>query len=226
MPRPHVIFDVDGVLVDSYTAHFRSWLALADECGCRRMTEDEFQATFGQLSREIIARLWPGQTLTPAQIGELDDRKEALYREILQTEFQPIPGARELIVLLKQDGFGIAAGSSGPPPNVYLTLDQLQVRDLFDVVVTAADVTRGKPDPEVFATCAQRLAASPAACVVIDDAVVGVEAANRAGIYSIALVAAGRDISEFGHAQRIVRELRELTPGGLRQTIQQRLAER
>ena len=64
---------------------------------------------------------------------------------------------------LKNAGFGLAAGSSGPPANVYLTIDQLQVRDLFDVVVTAADVTRGKPDPGMFLTCARRLHASPAA---------------------------------------------------------------
>ncbi|MCU0961402.1 MAG: HAD family phosphatase [Pirellulaceae bacterium] len=226
MPRPHVIFDVDGVLVDSYIAHFHSWLALADECGCRRMTEDEFRATFGQVSREIIRQLWPSHSLTPAEVAALDDRKEALYRQLLQTDFRPISGARELIVLLKQAGFGIAAGSSGPPENVYLTLDQLEVRDLFDVVVTATDVTRGKPDPEVFTTCAQRLAASPAACAVIDDAVVGIEAANRAGTYSIALVAPGRDASQFAHAQRIVRELHELTPDAIRSAIHQRLIQR
>jgi beta-phosphoglucomutase-like phosphatase (HAD superfamily) len=100
------------------------------------------------------------------------------------------------------------------------------VRDLFDVVVTATDVSRGKPDPEVFTTCAHRLAASPAACAVIDDAVVGIEAANRAGTYSIALVAAGRDTNQFGHAQRIVRELRELTPDDLRRAVEPRLAQR
>lgn len=226
MSRPHVIFDVDGVLVDSYTAHFHSWLALADECGCRRMTEDEFRATFGQVSREIIRQLWPTRAITPAEVAALDDRKEALYRELLKTDFRPIPGARELIVLLKQAGFGIAAGSSGPPENVYLSLDQLQVRDLFDVVVTATDVTCGKPDPEVFTTCAQRLATSPATCAVIDDAVVGIEAANRAGTYSIALVAAGRDPRQFTHAHRIVRALRELTPDDIRAAIEQRLAQR
>lgn len=223
MLRPHVIFDVDGVLVDSYTAHFQSWLALADERGCRRMTEDEFRATFGQVSREIIPQLWPDRALSPGEVAALDDRKEELYREILATDFQPIPGARDLIVQLKQAGFGIAAGSSGPPENVFLVLNQLGVRPLFDVVVTAVDVTRGKPDPEVFVTCAARLDATPAACAVIDDAVVGVEAANRAGTYSIALVAEGRDTSLFTHAQRIVRSLCELTPADLRATITQRI---
>ncbi|NLX54534.1 MAG: HAD family phosphatase [Planctomycetaceae bacterium] len=222
-PRPTVIFDVDGVLVDSYTAHFHSWLALADERGCHRLTEDEFRATFGRTSREIIRELWPGRQLSTAEIADLDDRKEELFREMLLADFRPIPGVRQLIVSLKQAGFGLAAGSSGPPPNVLLTIDQLQVRDLFDVVVTGVDVQRGKPDPEVFQTCAQRLQVPCSACAVVEDAVVGVEAANRAGMFSIAYVAPGRDRGLFAHAGRIVQHMSELVPEDIRSTILQRL---
>ena len=218
-PRPHVIFDVDGVLVDSYTAHFHSWLALSDERDCHRMTEDEFRATFGRTSRETIRELWPGRELTDAEIAELDDRKEELFREMFRADFRPIPGARQLIAALKQAGFGLAAGSSGPPANVLLTIDRLGVRDLFDVVVTGVDVTRGKPDPEVFTTCASRLHARSGACAVIEDAVVGVEAANRAGMYSIALVTAGRDPDLFQHASQIVRDLHELSPESVRDAL-------
>jgi beta-phosphoglucomutase len=220
--RPNVIFDVDGVLVDSYSAHFHSWLALADERGCHRMTEDEFRATFGRTSRETIAAIWPGPRLTVDEIAELDDRKEELFREMLRSDFRAIPGARQLIMELKDAGFGLAAGSSGPPANVYLTIDQLQARDLFDVVVTAADVARGKPDPEVFLTCARRLHASPAACAVIEDAVVGVEAANRAGMFSIAYVAPTRDVNLFRQAGRVVAFLGDLSAADIRRAIELR----
>ncbi len=216
---PCVIFDVDGVLVDSYAAHFQSWLALADECGCHRMTEDEFRATFGRTSRETIAAIWPGPSLSIAQIAELDDRKEELYRDMLRQDFRAIPGARDLIRALREAGFGVAAGSSGPPPNVYLTLDQLGVRELMDAVVTATDVVRGKPDPEVFLTCARKLQADPAQCAVVEDAVVGVEAANRAGMLSIAYVAPGRELSLFSHAGRIVASLCDLTPAAIHAAI-------
>ena len=90
-----VIFDVDGVLVDSYTAHLESWRALARERGCHEMTEDEFRATFGRTSREIIAEMWTEDELSAAQIGELDDRKEELFREMLRSDFQAMPGAAE-----------------------------------------------------------------------------------------------------------------------------------
>jgi beta-phosphoglucomutase len=183
------------------------------------MTEDEFRATFGRTSRETIAALWPGPPLSTTQISELDDRKEELFRDMLRQDFRAIPGARDLIVALREAGFGVAAGSSGPPPNVYLTLDQLGVRDLMDAVVTATDVTRGKPDPEVFLICARKLQADPAHCAVVEDAVVGVEAANRAGMLSIAYVAAGRDVSLFPHAGRIVSSLCDLTPTAIRTAI-------
>ncbi len=210
--RLGVIFDVDGVLVDSYAAHFHSWLALADECGCHRMTEDEFRATFGRTSRETIRELWPAVPLSPEAIAELDDRKEELYRDMLRAHFNPIPGAADLIRSLKEAGFALAAGSSGPPDNVNLVLDRLQCRDLFDAVVTGNDVTRGKPHPEVFLSCADRLEVCPSGCAVIEDAVVGVEAANRAGCLSIALVVVPRDVDLFRHARHIVRGLGSLSP--------------
>jgi beta-phosphoglucomutase len=217
--RDYVIFDVDGVLVDSYSAHFRSWLALADEGRSPRMTEDQFRTTFGRTSRETIAVLWPHESWGPAQIAELDDRKEVLFREILRTEFRPIPGAAALIESLHDAGIRLAAGSSGPPDNVFLVLENLGCRDRFDVVVTGADVQRGKPDPEVFLACARGLNAEPVRCAVIEDAIVGVEAANRAGMYSIALVTNGRDVAAFAHARRVVRSLDELTPQNIRESL-------
>ena len=215
-----VIFDVDGVLVDSYTAHFRSWLALADQCGCHRMTEDEFRATFGRTTRETITDLWPGERLASDVIAELDGRKEELFRDMLRAHFNPIAGAADLIVALKEAGFGIAAGSSGPPDNVNLVLDLLQRRDLFDVVVTGVDVSQGKPHPEVFLNGAQHLGFAPSRCAVIEDAVVGVEAANRAGCLSIALVVPPRDVELFQDANHVVRDLTSLSPALISQWLQ------
>ncbi len=220
--RPCVVFDVDGVLVDSYTAHFQSWLALADERGCHRMTEDEFRATFGRTTRETITTLWPAENLSPQAVSELDDLKEELFRDMLRTNFEAMPGAASLIAELKGAGFGLAAGSSGPPENVYLVLDQLERRDFFDVVVTGVDVSRGKPDPEVFLTCARRLDVSPTRCAVIEDAVVGVQAANRAGAMCIALVVEGRDEHLFMDADHVVRDLSALTPTRIHDWIRAR----
>src|SRR5262245_6293014 len=109
-----VIFDMDGVLVDSYQAHWESWHFMADELG-KGLTEEQFVATFGRTSREIIAAHWGADALSPLEIADFDRRKEALYREIVARNFPVMDGARELIRELHSAGFRLAIGSSGPP---------------------------------------------------------------------------------------------------------------
>src|SRR3954454_4435051 len=143
-----VIFDVGGVLVDSYDAHYQSWRDILAEHG-RELTEHDFARTFGRTSREIIAQFW-GDGVSAAEIREIDDRKEALYRDIVARQFPAMDGAVELIDALRAAGFALAVGSSAPPENVMQSLDRLGRRDAFGAVVTGRDVTRGKPDPQVF----------------------------------------------------------------------------
>jgi len=209
-----VIFDVDGVLVDSYQAHFLSWRSMLAELGARSaedpFTEEQFRATFGRTSRDIIAQLYPGE-LTDEEIHRLDDRKEALFRDLLRQDFPAIDGAADLVEMLADAGFAMAVGSSGPPENVQLTLDSLACGNLFSAQVTGGDVTRGKPDPQVFLMAAQRLGVSPERCAVVEDAPAGVEAANRAEMASIGLVGtATRD--QLSHARLAVDSMRELSP--------------
>jgi beta-phosphoglucomutase len=213
MTRKAVIFDVDGVLIDSYQAHFKSWLEMFGEHG-ESFTEAQFRKTFGRTSRDIIAALH-GSELSIAEMDAWDDRKEALYREIIRREFPAIDGAGELLDALHAAHFKLAVGSSGPPENIALTLECLNRAALFSAVVTRIDVTRGKPDPQVFQIAGERLGIPPEECVVVEDAPAGIEAANRAGMASVALTGtATRD--ELSHARLIVDSLRELTPAVLR----------
>ena len=210
MPKDYaVIFDVDGVLVDSYQAHFQSWEHMFGEIGVA-FTDAEFRATFGRTNRDIFAQLYPGE-MSDARARELGDRKEELYREIIREHFTPLAGAAELIDALSAAGFKLAVGSSGPPANIELTLEKLGRRAAFAAMATGADVTRGKPDPQVFLIAAERLGAPPARCAVIEDAPAGVEAANRAGMASIAVLGTATR-EELGHAKLTVDTLRELTP--------------
>lgn len=206
-----VIFDMDGVLVDSYRAHWESWSVMAEEIG-RKLTEEQFLTTFGRTSREIIAEHWGAGSLTDDEIARFDQRKEALYREIVAHNFPAMDGARELLVELHEAGFGLAVGSSGPPENVALAVERLGAESLFSVLVTGRDVQRGKPDPEVFLTAAHRLGVPPGQCAVIEDAPVGIAAANAAGMASIALLSTGHTAASVVAARLIVRSLRELAP--------------
>lgn len=216
-----VIFDVDGVLVDSYDAHFRSWRDVLAEHGLD-MTEDAFAKTFGRTSREIIAKFW-GDDVDPTRAREIDDRKEALYRELIAERFPAMAGAAELIDALVAAGFALAVGSSAPPENVLLTLDALGRREAFAAMVTGRDVTRGKPDPQVFQIAAERLALPPARCAVIEDAPAGVRAAVTAGAACIALVGtAPREALADAGAHATVASLRELTPDAIARLIDDR----
>ena len=210
-PPRAVIFDMDGVLVDSYRAHWESWHFMAEELG-RGLSEDQFVTTFGRTSREIIAEHWGADSLTPDEIAEFDRRKEALYREIVDRDFPAMEGAAELIRDLSVAGFRLAVGSSGPPENVALAVDRLGARAYFNTLVTGRDVTRGKPDPQVFLTAAARLQVAPSDCVVVEDAPVGIAAANAAGMTSVALLSTGHTEESVAAAHVIVKSLRELSP--------------
>lgn len=204
-----VIFDVDGVLVDSYAPHEESWLRAAREAGVE-MTRAQFAKTFGRTSREIIREFW-GDGLSAAEMRAIDDHKEALYREAVRHDFPVMDGAVGLIDDLHAAGFRLGVGSSGPPENVELAVRCLDRADFFETVVTGYDVTHGKPHPEVFQIAGQRLGVPPLRCAVVEDAVAGVAAANAAGMTSIALV--GTTSREaLTDAQLVVDSLREVTP--------------
>jgi HAD superfamily hydrolase (TIGR01509 family) len=121
-------------------------------------------------------------------------------------------GARELIDQLRAAGFRVALGSSAPPENVTLALEKLG-RHLFDATVNGMEVERGKPDPQVFLLAAARADAEPRRSVVIEDARPGIEAAQRAGMASVALLSTGRHEEDFAglHPDLMIRSLRDLS---------------
>ncbi|MEI7910815.1 MAG: HAD family phosphatase [Verrucomicrobiota bacterium] len=218
-----VIFDMDGVLVDSFEAHRVAWMAMFQ---AEKIDFDpaQFTAVFGRTSREIIALLCGPGRYTDAQVKALDDQRECAYRDAIRGTFPAMPGARELITALSRDGFALALGSSGPPENAELVLEALGVRDLFDAVVTGRDVRKGKPDPEVFITAASRLGIAPNLCAVIEDAPAGIAAAIAGGMLGIGLASTGRTHQDLEQARVVVDSLFELSPASIRQLLSPRHA--
>lgn len=215
-----VIFDIDGVLVDSYEPHLESWKMLAAELG-QSVTAEQFAGSFGRTSKDIIRLWWGGllgDALTDAKIAELDDRKEAAYREVIAKTKPVMDGAVELIDALHAAGFKLAVGSSGPPANVALSLKLLGREAKFSAKVTGMDVTRGKPDPQVFLIGAGKLGIDPKQCAVIEDAPAGIAAANAAKMASIGLLGT-TDALGLKAAKLIVPTLRALEPEGIAELI-------
>jgi beta-phosphoglucomutase len=183
-----IIFDMDGVLVDSADAHRRAWQQLGHEVGTP-FTAQLFQQTFGQRNASIIPTWLGAGSVTPERLDELADRKEVLYRELVRRgAVRVYPGVSTLLPELRRLGARVAIASSGPRENVSLLIDTIGVRAAVDAMVASEDVTEGKPHPEVFLKAAERLAVDPAHCAVIEDSVHGIEAANGGGMLAVAVL--------------------------------------
>ncbi len=202
-----VVFDMDGVLVDSAEPHLRSWQRLAEENGAV-VTSEQFSATFGQQNRDIIPTLFG--TVSKERMAHLADRKEEIYRDLVRHNPPIVDGAVSLVRDLHRADVGLAVGSSGPLANIQLVLTAMDVTDCISVIVSGDDVTRGKPDPQVFTLSAGRLGIVPSRCVVVEDAPVGVEAARSAGTRTVAVLL-HHPSQAFPQVDLIVEKLADLT---------------
>ncbi len=214
-PPDAALFDWDGVVIDSSAQHEESWERLAAE-EMLTLPEDHFKAGFGRKNQWIIPNLlnW---TDDPPAIERLSQRKEMLYREIVaERGLEALPGVRELFHALRAEGVPLAIGSSTPRANLDMALEILGLHGLFDAIVSAEDVSHGKPDPEVFLSGAARLGAAPNRTVVFEDALVGIEAAQRGGMKVVA-VATTNPIGLLAHADLAVESLGDVTIERLRQ---------
>ena len=207
------LFDWDGVIINSAAQHEASWERLAQEYG-KLLPENHFKRGFGMKNDVIIPELL-GWTTLPVEIRLLSLRKEALYREIVREKgMKALPGVAEWLQRLRDAGVPCAIASSTHRENITTTLDVLGFSAFFSIIVSAEDVTRGKPDPEVFLTAAARLGVSPADAVVFEDALVGIAAAQAAGIRVVA-VSTTEPREKLAHADWVVDRLDELSVGQL-----------
>ncbi len=179
-----VVWDVDGTLVDSEEYHWLSWRdAMAAEGS--PITHEQFLASFG-LRNDRILRGWLGAGTTDELIQRVGDWKEAEFRRLAREQgLTPLPGAAEWVARLHAQGWKQAVGSSAPRLNIVAMLGALNLDRYFDQIVSAEDVTRGKPDPQVFLAAGARLGVPPVRCIVVEDAPLGVEGARRAGMRSV-----------------------------------------
>ena len=184
-----VLWDMDGVLVDTGDYHFRAWVEALRREGFD-YTREEFNATFGMDNRGVLTTLL-GHPPEPAWLARVADEKEAAFRDAIRGQAQPLPGVVAWLTRLKAAGARQAVASSAPPANIELLIDSLALRAHFDAIVSTWGMP-GKPDPAVFLEAARRVAVPPERCVVIEDAVAGVAAARRAGMACIAVTTTNR----------------------------------
>lgn len=197
-----VLWDMDGTLIDSEDLHWTCWRdTMADEGVV--ITRQQFRDSFGQRNDAIISS-WMGAALPPHRVESIGNAKEERYRHLVRTVgVSPLPGVAGWLRRLHSQGWLQAIASSAPRANVEAVLESLATAGVFQAIVSAEDVRRGKPDPEVFLTAAGRVGTSPDRCIVVEDAVAGIEAARNAGMKSIGVSPNGKHL----HADVVVRSL-------------------
>ncbi|MDE5707142.1 MAG: HAD family phosphatase [Alistipes sp.] len=200
-----VLFDMDGVLVDNTQAHIRAF-----ELFCRRYGvtdwESKLQSAFGMGNDDIMRLILPETILQEKSIEELGKEKERIYRELYAPEIRPLPGLTNLLEALCARNIPCAVGSSGGRENVDFVLRSCRIESYFACIVSGDQVTRCKPDPEIYLKAAAGLHLEPKQCLVFEDAKAGIEAARRAGAGRIAALATtlSREILETETAADLV----------------------
>ncbi len=172
-----VLWDLDGVICDSAELHYQSWVIAFGEHGYS-CDDDFFLRTFGMNNAGVIqARLGDP---APELIEQIGERKETIFRQGIRGGLQILPGVHDWLERLRAEGTPMAVASSALLQNILDSLDELGVRTYFQAIVSVAG-RPGKPDPLVFLEAAEKLGFAPERCIVIEDAIPGVEAASAPG---------------------------------------------
>lgn len=181
-----VIFDIDGTIVDNMHLHAEAFGVFAERHGLPALTPDDRARLDGRRNSEIFPILFKRE-VPREEWRRYEEEKEGLYRELSRGRLAPMPGLKELIRRLEDEGIAVALATSAPEPNVTHTLGELGLADAFPIIVRGDQVARGKPAPDVFLEAARQLEVAPGQCLVFEDAPMGVVAAQAAGMPVVAL---------------------------------------
>ena len=173
------IFDMDGVLINSHSAHRKAWREFLRGEGVE-VSDDGLAVVLEGRTRSEILRRFLGD-LTVAELQQYGRRKDDFFRS-LEHQIEPIPGVLRLLERLMRQGMSLAVATSASEIRTFATIEKLGLGGCFDAVVTASDVEQGKPDPAVYRLACERLKVSPRFAVAFDDAAAGVQAAKSAGM--------------------------------------------
>ena len=201
-----VLWDMDGVLVDSAEYHFLAWQDALRDLESHHLTEADFRQTFGQRNDTVLRNLF-GEDYPDARIASVADVKEAAYRQhVRERGIQLLPGVLHWLECLREAQWQQAVASAAPLANVQAIVQALGIGSYFAALTSAEDVTRSKPDPQVYLVAAERVSTAPARSIVVEDAPAGTEGARRAGMACIGV------LSSHPHLQAdiVVKRLDEL----------------
>ena len=204
-----VIFDMDGVLIDSHPVHKKAWAQFLASVN-RPVSDQELEYVLDGRKREEILRHFLGD-LPEEQVREYGQRKDEIFEESA-SELKTVSGVEEFLAMLELAGLPMAVATSASFARARGTLDELGILPQFSALVTGNDVANGKPDPEIFVRAAERLKLPAPNLLVVEDAVSGVKAAKSAGMKCLGIAADGREKKlRAAGADQVVPDFRKLS---------------
>ncbi len=213
-----VIWDMDGIIVDTAQYHRKGWQIVFQKRGAN-YTEEDYRRNTGKRNDGIIRNVL-GEKIAQNEIMTITREKDETFRQLIGQNIRPLPGVLKLITSLKEHGFKIAIASSASIENIRLITQSLKIHNYFDAIVSGWEVTKGKPNPQVFLLAVKKLGVEAEDCIVIEDAIVGVTASKRAGIRCIAVTNTNpkEDLQE---ADLVIDTLEEITVDDLERLLGQ-----
>ena len=204
-----IIFDMDGVLVDSNPYHKIALHQFCAKYGYHLTEEGLRNKIYGRTNKEWITNLFG--TLPPDQLAQYGEEKEALYRELFDKDIQPVAGLLDFLHLLNKHKIPRAIGTSAPWSNVDFTLSKTGTQSFFHIILDESHVTHSKPNPEIYINVAKRLGLPPQQCIVFEDSLSGVISAKQAGAKVVGITTTHTP-AELSETDLIINDFKNLDP--------------
>jgi len=204
------IFDMDGTLVDNTPYHFKSWQALFKHHNLGELSIETYK---GEISGvpiiETLRRLF-GDRYDEAGLQALLNEKETVYRELYAPFLRPVNGLENFLTELKDAGIKMAIASSATVGDIDFILNKIPIREDFESIIDGSRVSKGKPNPQIFLKAAESLKARPEDCVVFEDSIAGIKAANAAGMKVVGITT-GHKAADLQPSNLVIDDYSQLT---------------
>jgi beta-phosphoglucomutase family hydrolase len=211
--KPALIFDMDGVLVDNTPVQARAFQLLFRDLGLTTNARQLLKRLNGMPAGEIIQSVFR-HPIDEEQLEIYAEQREFLYRTLYWSKRRALPGLVDFLKAARAEGFKIGLGTGSGGPTLSYLLDYLDLRQYFDVIIGKDDVPKGKPHPDTYTATAAKLRVKPENCIVFEDAVLGEQAAYRAGMRCVA-VATTLPAKAFQAPLTVIKDFTELNPARL-----------
>jgi beta-phosphoglucomutase len=209
-PEPRaLIFDMDGVLIDNHAFHLAAWVEFCKRYGISITAEEFHKKMFGGSNRNLMEKVF-GRSMNDDELQKKADEKESIYRELHSPSIKPLNGVKEFILNARAAGFKTAVATAAPRVNLDFTIEMTGMQHLFDIRLDDSMVRNGKPNPEIYIKAASLLDTKPEHCIVFEDSLTGIKAAQSAHMRVIG-VATSLSVAELSHTWKVIHDFTELT---------------